>query len=137
DRHVGSGAVDAVDDLERPVVLTALAGDEDDVDLTALEGPNGFVDAVRQPDQLKVGVVRQGPLDVEGVQAFDGNECADGAFHGSYFCPLIWARSWVLVIDFFGAFFASPAGRRRNHNVPESDARASVWASPASARRIA
>ena len=69
--------MDAVDDLERPVVLAALAGDEDDVDLTALKGPNGLVDAVREPYELKVGVVGQGPLDVEGVQAFDGYECAE------------------------------------------------------------
>ena len=38
----------AVDDLERPVVLAALAGNEDDVDLTALKGPNGLVDATRE-----------------------------------------------------------------------------------------
>ena len=42
----------------------------------------------------------------------------------------------MLVIDFFGAFLASPAGRNRNHSVPESDASASFWARPASARRI-
>ena len=43
----------------------------------------------------------------------------------------------MLVIDFFGGFLASPAGRSRNHSVPESDASASVWASGASAWRIA
>ena len=81
DRHVGGGAVGAVDDLERPVVLAALAGDEEDVDLAALQRADRLVDAVRHPDELEVRVVGQGPLDVEGVEAFDGDECADGAFH--------------------------------------------------------
>ena len=29
------------------------------------------------PIELEVGIVGQGPLDVEGVQAFDGDECAE------------------------------------------------------------
>ena len=73
----------AVDDLERPVVLAALAGDEEDVDVTALERADGLVDAVGDADELEARVVGQGPLDVEGVEAFDGDECADGAFHRS------------------------------------------------------
>ncbi len=70
-----------VDDLERPVVLAALAGDEDHVDLAALERADGLVDAVGDADELERRVVGQGPLDVEDVEAFDGDECADGAFH--------------------------------------------------------
>ena len=44
------------------------------------------------------------------------------------------------MIDFFGAFFASPAGRRRNQSVPVSDASASFCARPrvgAEDRRLA
>ena len=70
-----------VDDLQRAVVLAALAGDEDHVDLAALEGADGVVDAVGDADELERGVVGQGSLDVEDVQALDGYECADGAFH--------------------------------------------------------
>ena len=78
---VGRCPVRAVDDLERPVVLASLAGDEDDVDVTSLERTDRLVDPVGEPDELEVRVVGQGPLDVEGVEAFDCDECADGAFH--------------------------------------------------------
>ena len=71
----------AVDDLERPVVLAALARDEEDVDLAGLQRADGVVDAVGDADELEVRVVGQGSLDVEGVQAFDGDECADGTIH--------------------------------------------------------
>ena len=47
------------------------------VDLAALERADGVVDAVGDPDELEVRVVGQGPLDVEGVQSLDGDECAD------------------------------------------------------------
>ena len=67
----------SVDDLERPIVLTPLAGDEEDVDLAALQRPNGVVDAVGDADELEMRVVGQGSLHVEGVQPFDGDECAD------------------------------------------------------------
>ena len=69
--------MDAVDDLERPVVFAALAGDEDDVDFAGLQRADRLVDAVRKADELEVGVVGQGPLHVEGVQSLDGDECAD------------------------------------------------------------
>ena len=76
---VGRGAVRAVDDLERPVVLAALAGDEEDVDLAGLQRADRLVDAVGHPDELEARVVGQGPLDVEGVEPLDGDECADRA----------------------------------------------------------
>ena len=77
----GEQPVDAVDDLERPVVLAALAGDENDVGLPVLERPERLVDALGHRHERERRVVRQRPLDVEGVEPFDGDDCADGAFH--------------------------------------------------------
>ena len=101
---VGSRAVRAVDDLERPVVLAALAGDEEHVDVLLLERADGLVDAVGHPDELEARIVGQGSLDVEDVETFDCDECADGAVHRSaYRCPCACAlQELVLVIDFFG-----------------------------------
>ena len=83
----------AVDDLERPVVLTALARDEQHVDVTALERSDGVVDTVGHPDELEVRVVGHGSLHVEGIQSFDGDECADGLLHRvAYLCELICLR---------------------------------------------
>ena len=84
---------------------------------------------VGHPDELEVRVVGHGSLDVEGVQAFDGDECADWASPWcSYLlsCDVISCWSCCVEIAFFGAFFASPAGRRRNHMDPVSAASASV-----------
>ena len=122
----GDRPVRAVDDLERAVVLTALARDEQHVDLTALERADRVVDAVGDSDELEARVVGQGSLHVEGVQPFDGDECADERLHGvTASCELIcWRRSGSM-IAVFGAFFASPAGRSRNQSVPESAASAS------------
>ena len=54
--------------------------------------PDGLVDAVRHPDELEVRVVGQGPLDVEGVQALDGDECADESVsHGAATSPACFA----------------------------------------------
>ncbi len=61
----GAVAVRAVDDLERPVVLAALAGDDEDVGVTRLQRADGLVDAVGHPEQLEARVVGQGALDVE------------------------------------------------------------------------
>ena len=126
DRDVRRCPVRVVDDLERPVVLAALAGHEDYVDLAALERAHGVVDAVGHADELEGGIVGQGPLDVEDVEPLDCDQCADAAFHGpTYCCPLICARSSALVMALLRRFFASPAGRRRNQSVPESAARPS------------
>ena len=57
DRQFRRRAMRAVDDLERPIVLTPLAGDEEDVDLAALQRPNGVVDAVGDADELEMRVV--------------------------------------------------------------------------------
>ena len=81
DRDCGRGAMRVVDDLERPIVLAALAGDEQDVHVTRLERPNRLVDAVGHPEQLEARVVGHRPLDVERVEPFDGDECADRALH--------------------------------------------------------
>ena len=67
----------AVDDLERPVVLAALAGDDEDVRLLRLEGTDRLVDAVGHPQELEARVVGHGSLDVERVQSLDGDDCAD------------------------------------------------------------
>ena len=86
----GAVAVRAVDDLERPVVLAALAGDEDHVDVAG-SGATRTVSSTPSvtPTSSKRRVVGQGPLDVEDVEAFDGDECADGAFHAlRYFCAV-------------------------------------------------
>ena len=127
DRQAGICPVCAVDDLERTVVLGALARDQQHVDVTALERSDRVVDTVGHPDELEVRVVGHGSLHVEGVQAFDGDECADGLLHGvSYFlsCDVISCWSCWVEIAFFGGFFASPAGRRRNHMDPVSAASA-------------
>ena len=73
----GDDAMGAVDDLERPVVLAALAGDEEDVDVPRLQRADGLVDAVGHPDELEARVVGQGALHVEGVEPLDGDERAD------------------------------------------------------------
>ena len=70
-----------VDDLERPILLAALTGDEQHVDVARLERANRLVDAVRHPEQLEARVVGHRPLDVERVESFDGDECADRALH--------------------------------------------------------
>ena len=129
----------AVDDLERPVVLAPLAGDEEDVDLAALQRPDGVVDAVGDPDELEVRVVGQGPLHVEGVQPFDGDECADESVAMvRYFACLFrlaWSRSVFIDTVSGGVFLAPTCGRRRNQSVPVSDASASFCASGAAALR--
>ena len=66
-----------VDDLERPVVLAALAGHEEDVDGPRLQRPHRVVDTVGDPDQLEARVVRHRTLDVEGVETLDGDQRAD------------------------------------------------------------
>ena len=119
DRHVGRRAVGAVDDLDRAVLLAALAGDEDDVDVSVLQRANRLVDALGHADELEARVVGQGPLDVEDVEPFDCDECADRALHGStYRCPLICARSSALVIDFFGAFLGVACGAQQEPERP-------------------
>ena len=82
DRHVGRRAMRAVDDLQRPVVLAALAGDDDDVRVVRLERPDRLVDALGHPEELEARVVGQAALHVEGVEPFDGDDCADRVFHG-------------------------------------------------------
>ena len=82
--------------------------------------------------QREARVVRKRALDVEGVEALDGDDCADLSFHGGYrfVWELISFWSSSVVIDFAGGSLASPAGRKRNHMTPVSDARASVEPAP-------
>ena len=77
DRQIGRLPVGSVDDLQRAVVLAALTGDEEYVDVSAPQGLDQLVDAVGDPDQLEARVVGHGPLHVEGVEPLDGNERAD------------------------------------------------------------
>ena len=77
----GRHAMRAVDDLQRAVVLGAGARDEEHVDVARLEGAHGLVDAVGHPEQLEARVVGHRPLDVEGIESLDGDECSDGALH--------------------------------------------------------
>ena len=72
----------AVDDLQRPVVLAALAGDDDDVRALRLERPDRLVDALGHPQELEARVVGQAALHVEGIEPFDGDDCADRGIHG-------------------------------------------------------
>ena len=82
----------AVDDLERPVVLAPLARDEEDVDLAGLQHADRVVDAVGHPDELEVRVVGHGSLHVEGIEPFDGDECADKSVsHGAATWPACFA----------------------------------------------
>ena len=66
-----------VDDLERPILLAALAGHQQDVDVARLERAHRLVDAVGHPEQLEARVVGQRPLDVERIESLDGDECPD------------------------------------------------------------
>ena len=118
----------AVDDVQRPVVLTALARQDHEVGLVLGHRPDGLVDALGHREEREARVVRQRPLDVERVEAFDCDECADWSFHGGYrfVCELMSFCSWSVVIAFLGGSLASPAGRNRNHMTPESDASAIV-----------
>ena len=84
----GAVAMRAVDDLQRAVVLACPAhATSEHVDVTRLEGAHGLVDAVRHPEQLEARVVGHRPLDVEGVESFDGDECSDRALHASFSLP--------------------------------------------------
>jgi hypothetical protein len=129
DRHVGRGAVRAVDDVQRAIVLAPLAGDDDEVRLVLEQRSDGFLDALGQRDEAEARVVRERSLDVERVEAFDCYECADRAIHGSPY-RFVWLvmSCWIccVVIAFLGGSFAFPAGRRRNHKVPLLDASAIV-----------
>jgi hypothetical protein len=82
DRHVRRRAMRAVDDLQRAVVLAALAGDDEHVRALRLERTDRLVEAVRHPEQLEARVVGQGPLDVEGVEPLDCDDCANCVIHG-------------------------------------------------------
>ena len=77
----GDGVVRAVDDLERPVVLAPLTGDDKKIGRVLHQRPDGLVHALRHRDEREARVVRQRPLDVEGVEAFDGDQCADRMVH--------------------------------------------------------
>ena len=99
------------------------------VDVTALERPDGVVDTVGDPDELEVRVVGHGSLHVEGVQAFDGDECADGRSPWcSYFlsCDVISCEScWV--DDRLLRWVLRIAGRpEKEPHGPVSEASASV-----------
>ena len=136
----GADAMGSVDDLQRAVVLAALTGDEDDVDRLAPERLHRLVDAVRHADELEERVVGQGPLHVEGVEAFDGHERSDEGFgHGATYLAvrflLAWLRRVSIVTVRAGVFLAPTCGRSRNHSVPLSDANASFCARRASAFR--
>src|SRR6185436_15574545 len=123
------GSVCAVDDLKRAVVFTALARDQQHVDVTALERSDRVVDTVCHSDELEVRIVGHGSLHVEGIESFDGDECADGLLHRvAYFfsCDVMSCWSCCVETAFLGGFFASPAGRSRNHMEPVSAASASV-----------
>ena len=51
----------AVDDVQRPIVLAALACDDEYIDLARLQEPDGVLAGLGDPDELERRVVRAAP----------------------------------------------------------------------------
>ena len=72
---------DVRDDLQRVVVFPPRARHHDDVGIVHLDRTERVLDALGDRDDLERTVVGHGSLDLVRVEALDGDERADRAFH--------------------------------------------------------